>query len=105
MAKKALKNKWVFKYKKDGLKIVKYKAIIVVKGCNQKKNIDFDEIFSPMVKMTSIKIVLGLAPSLNLKIEQLDVKTVFLHGDLHQEIYIEQLEGFEEKGKDNLFAS
>lgn len=100
--KKLLKNKWVFKNKKDGEKIVKRKARLVVKGCNQKKGIDFDEIFSPVVKMTSIRTILGLAASCDLELEQLDVKTAFLHGDLQEEIYMEQPEGFEEKGKEKL---
>ncbi|CAH9088439.1 unnamed protein product [Cuscuta epithymum] len=100
--KKVLKNRWVFKNKKDGEKIVKRKARLVVKGCNQKKGIDFDEIFSPVVKMTSIRTVLAVAASLDLELEQLDVKTAFLHGDLHEEIYMEQPEGFEEKGKEKL---
>ena len=67
--KKVLKNRWVFKNKKDGEKIVKRKARLVVKGCNQKKGIDFDEILSPVVKMTSIRTVLGLAASLDLELE------------------------------------
>ncbi|CAL5393971.1 unnamed protein product [Camellia sinensis] len=101
--RKALQNKWVFKLKKDGSgKLVKYKARLVVKGFGQKKGIDFDEIFSPVVKMTSIRVVLGLAASLNLELEQMDVKTAFLHGDLKEEIYMEQPEGFEVKGKENL---
>ncbi|CAL5331695.1 unnamed protein product [Camellia sinensis] len=83
-------------------KLVKYKARLVVKGFGQKKGIDFDEIFSPVVKMTSIRVVLGLVASLNLELEQMDVKTAFLHGDLKEEIYMEQPEGFEVKGKENL---
>ena len=73
---------------------------MVVKGFSQKKGIDFDEIFSPIVKMSSIRVVLGLAVSLDLKIEQIDVKTTFLHGDLDKEIYMEQPEGFTIKGKE-----
>jgi len=75
---------------------------LVVKGFGQKKGIDFEEIFSPVVKMSSIRVVLGLAASLNLEVEQLDVKTAFLHGDLDEEIYMEQPEGFEAKGKEQL---
>ena len=55
-----------------------------------------------MVKMSSISLVLGIATSLNLEIEQLDVKTAFLHGDLGEEIYMLQLEGFQVKGKEKL---
>ncbi|GKV04185.1 hypothetical protein SLEP1_g16379 [Rubroshorea leprosula] len=100
--RKTLKNKWVFKLKKDGDKIVRYKARLVVKGFSQKKGIDFDEIFSPVVKMSSIHVVLGLAASMNLELEHLDVKTAFLHGDLHEEIYMDQPEGFEEQGKEHM---
>ena len=67
---------------------LKYKARLVVKGCNQKKGIDFEEIFSLVVKMSSIRVALGLATHLNLEVEQLDVKVAFLHGDLEEEIYI-----------------
>ena len=54
-----------------------------------------------MVKMTSIRVILGLAASLNLEVEQMDVKTTFLHGDLEEEIYMEQPEGFLVKGKED----
>ena len=74
---------------------------MVVKGFNQKKGIDFDEIFSPVVKMSSIRVVLGLAASLDLGIEQMDVKTAFFHGDLDKEIYMEQPKGFTIKGKED----
>ncbi|OMO59210.1 Integrase, catalytic core [Corchorus capsularis] len=102
--KMPLKNKWVFKLKKDGNKLVRYKARLVVKGFAQKVGIDFDEIFSPVVKMCSIRVVLGLTASLNLEIEQLDVKIAFLHGDLQEEIYMDQPEGFEVKGKEHMDA-
>jgi ATP-binding cassette subfamily B (MDR/TAP) protein 1 len=101
--KRALKNKWVFKLKSEENNLnPRYKARIVVKGCHQKKGIDFEDIFSPVVKMTSIKAILGLAAKLDLEIEQLDVKTAFLHGDLEEEIYMEQPEGFTEPGKEHL---
>ena len=60
-----------------------------MKGFGQKKGIDYDEIFSPVVKLSSIKIILGLATKQDLKIEQLDVKTAFLYGDLEEEIYMQ----------------
>ena len=52
--------------------------------------------------MSSIRVVLGLTASLDLELEQLDVKTAFLHGDLNEEIYMSQLEGFEVKGKEHM---
>jgi len=55
----------------------RYTSRLVVKRFNQKKGVDFEEIFSPIVKMTSIRVVLGLATNLDLEIEQLDVKTAF----------------------------
>ena len=101
--KKALLNKWVFRIKyEDGDLPPRYKARLVVKGYSQKKGIDYDEIFSPVVKMSSIRVVLGLAASLDLEVEQMDVKTAFLHGDLEEEIYMEQPEGYVKKGKENL---
>ena len=72
----------------------------MVKGFEQKKGIDYDEIFSPVVKMTSIRAILSLVATENLFLEQLDVKTAFLHGDLEEDIYMHQPEGFEVKGKE-----
>jgi transposase InsO family protein len=101
--KKALRNKWVYKLKTgEDKNTPRYKARIVVKGFQQKKGVDFDEIFAPVVKMTSIRTVLSMAANMNLEIEQLDVKTAFLHGELEEEIYMQQPEGFETKGKENL---
>lgn len=71
-----------------------------MKGFAQEEGIDFTEIFSPIVKMPSIRVILGLTTALDMESEQLDVKTTFLHGDLEEEIYMEKLEGF----KINWFA-
>ena len=62
-----------------------------MKSFGQKKCIDFEEIFSHVVKISSIRVVMGLAASLNLEIEQLDVKTTFLHSKLGEKIYMENL--------------
>ena len=75
---------------------------MVVKWFNQKKGVDFEEMFSPVVKVPSIRVVLGLAARLDLEIEQLDAKKAFLHGDQEEEIYMEQPRGFEVVGKENL---
>ena len=60
----------------------------MVKGSSQNRGIYLGEIFSPVVKMSSIRVVLGLVASLELEIEQLDAKIAFLHGDLEEEIYM-----------------
>eukprot|EP00253_Pinus_taeda_P024792 PITA_24792 len=80
----------------------RYKSRLVVKGFAQKKGIDFDEIFSPVVKMTSIRTILSQVAVEDLHLEQLDVKTAFLHGDLEEEIYMQQPQGYEAKGKEKL---
>jgi hypothetical protein len=85
-----LQNKWVYKLKEEDGGKKWYKARIVVKGFQQKKGIDFDEIFYPIVKMTSIRTILSLVVVEDLHLEKLDVKTVFLHGDLEEEIYMQQ---------------
>jgi hypothetical protein len=100
--KKELQNKWVYKLKEEDGGKKRYKARLVVKGFAQKKCIYFDEIFSPVVKMTSIMTILSLVAVEYLHLEQLDVKTTFLHGDLEEEIYMQQPQGYEIKGKENL---
>jgi hypothetical protein len=87
--------KWVYKLKKDvDDKVERYKARLVVKVYSQKEGIEFHDIFSPVVKIVSIQSVLVLVSLLDLELEKLDVKTAFLHGDLDEEIYMEQPEGF-----------
>ena len=64
--------------------------------------IDFGDIFSPVAKVTSIRLLLSVAPTFDFEVEQMDVKTTFLHGDLEEEIYMKQPEGFAVKGKKEL---
>jgi hypothetical protein len=98
----ALQNKWVYRLKEEDGGEKRYKARLVVKGFAQKKGIDFDETFSLVVIMTSIMTILSLLEVEDLHIEQLDVKTSFFHGDLDEEIYMQQPQGYEVKGKENL---
>lgn len=101
--KKALKNKWVYRVKtQENTSHPRYKAKLVVKGFSQKRGIDYDEIFSLVVKMTLIRVLLGVAITMDLEIEQLDVKSAFFHGDLEEETYMEQPEGFVVAGKEHL---
>ena len=68
----------------DGENPPRDKVHIVVKGFQQKKGVDFDEIFALVVKLTSIQTVLSIATSMDLEVEQMDVKRTFLHGDLEE---------------------
>jgi len=87
---KAIKNHWVFITKSNGRK----KARLVAKGFSQIKGIDFDHIFSPVVWYESIHLLLVVPALENWHIEGLDVKSAFLYGQLDEEIYMDQPEGF-----------
>ena len=87
--KTTLQNKWVYRLKEEDGGRKRYKARLVVKEFPQKKGIDFDEIFSPVVKMTSIRTILSLVVATYFHLEKLDVKTTFLHEDLEEEIYMQ----------------
>ncbi|WVZ71732.1 LOW QUALITY PROTEIN: hypothetical protein U9M48_020279 [Paspalum notatum var. saurae] len=91
--------KWVFKKKlrPDGT-IEKYKARLVAKGYTQKEGEDFFDTYSPVARMTTVRVLLSLAVSYSLIIHQMDVKTAFLNGE---EIYIEQPDGFVVKGQES----
>jgi hypothetical protein len=89
--RKSVGSKWLFKknFNAQG-KVEKYKARLVAKGCSQVEGIDFGEIFFPVAKLTSIRFLLSIAAAFDLEVEQMDVKTTFLHGDLEEEIYMKQ---------------
>ncbi|CAD5191704.1 unnamed protein product, partial [Musa acuminata subsp. malaccensis] len=98
---KRVSCKWVFKTKRDSTgNIERYKARLVAKGFSQKEGIDYNETFSPVSKKDSLRIVMALVAHYDLELHQMDVKTTFLNGDLDEEIYMEQPEGFIEKGKE-----
>ncbi|GKB47768.1 retrovirus-related pol polyprotein from transposon TNT 1-94 [Tanacetum coccineum] len=100
-----IRNKWVYKIKRNSDdQEERYRARLVVKGYAQKEGINFNKKNSPVVRMTTIRVVLAMCDIYDLHLEQLDVKTVFLHGNLEEEIYMLQPEGFEQKGKRTWFA-
>ncbi|KAH9802840.1 retrovirus-related pol polyprotein from transposon TNT 1-94-like protein [Citrus sinensis] len=101
--RKTIGNKWVYKIKRDGNdQVERYRARLVVKGYAQKEGIDFNEIFSSVVRLTTVRVVLAMCATFDLHIEQLDLKTAFLHGELEEEIYMLQPEGFAEIRNENL---
>ncbi|GJQ67513.1 hypothetical protein Trydic_g8329 [Trypoxylus dichotomus] len=88
--KSTIQSKWVFKIKQDDKgNIVKYKARLCAKGCNQREGIDYTETFSPTTRYDSIRVLLAIVVRFKLKLKQVDVKTAFLYGDLTEEIYIQ----------------
>uniref|UniRef100_A0ACD5YBP3 Uncharacterized protein n=1 Tax=Avena sativa TaxID=4498 RepID=A0ACD5YBP3_AVESA len=101
--KKAVRCKWIFK-KKEGLspkEPSRYKARLVAKGFSQIPGIDYNDVFSPVVKHSSIRTFFSIVAMRDLELEQLDVKTAFLHGELDEEIYMDQPEGFIVPGKED----
>lgn len=88
---KRLNNRWVFTVKGNG----KYKARLVVKGCEQRHGIDYIETFSPVISTSSLRILLALAADKDYMIMTLDIQTAFLYSDLDEEIYMYPPEGFE----------
>ena len=102
--KKAVRCKWIFK-RKEGLSPVeppRFKARLVAKGFSQIPGVDYTDVFSPVVKHSSIRAFFGIVAMHDLELEQLDVKTAFLHGELEEEIYMDQPEGFVVPGKEDL---
>jgi len=93
---KAIRNRWVFMTKSNGRK----KARLVAKGFSQIEGIDFDHIFSLVVRYESICLLLAVAALENWHIEGLDIKSAFLYGQLDEEIYMEQPEGFKIHGQE-----
>lgn len=96
-------SRWIYKYKlgTPGVEEPRFKVRLVAKGYAQREGIDYHEIFAPVVKHVSIRILLNIVVQEDLELEQLDVKTAFLHGELKEKIYMTPPEGYESRFKKN----
>jgi hypothetical protein len=89
--KKAVRCKWIFK-RKEGLspkELARFKTRLVAKGFSQIPSTDYNDVFSLVVKHSSIHAFFGIIAMRDLELEQFNVKTVFLHGELEEEIYMD----------------
>lgn len=93
--------KWVFKTKlnEDGI-VEKFKARLIAKGYAQRHGIDYTKVFAPVARLDTIRVILAIAAQYSWEVFQLDVKSTFLHGELKEEVYVEQPEGFVKKGEE-----
>ena len=87
--------KWVFKTKRDSEgNVDRFKARLVAQGYTQEAGIDYDEVFAPVARYTSIRTVLAIANQLDLELHQMDVKSALLNGNLENDIFMKQPEGY-----------
>jgi hypothetical protein len=81
--------KWVYKLKKNpASEVIHHKARLVVKGYAQRAGIDFDEVFAPVARLDSVRVLLAIAAHHSCEVHHLDVKSAFLNGDLTEEVYV-----------------
>ena len=94
--------KWVYKVKWDEHDtIVKHKACLVVQGFVQHEGIDFEEVFAPVARMESVRLLLALAATKDWRVHHLDIKSAFLNGELAETIFVRQPLGFVVKGAEH----
>ena len=93
--------KWVFKLKKDELgAMTKHKARLVARGFVQQEGVDYDDVFAPVARMESIRVLLALAAQEGWRVHHMDVKLAFLNDDLKEEVYVQQSIGFAVVGEE-----
>jgi hypothetical protein len=101
--KKSIRCKWVYKVKHnvDGY-VSRYKAKLVAKGYAQTYGIDYEETYSPVIKMTIIRAIIIMVVAKGWSLHQMDVNNVFFHGDLQEEVYMEQPPSYVDQTHPNL---
>ena len=95
--RRIIHNRWVFDRKTDG----RQRACLVAKGFSQVEGIDYDDIFSPIVRYESVCLMVALAALQQWHMSSIDVKAAFLYGELDKELFMEQPEGFKKKGQEH----
>jgi hypothetical protein len=99
---KAIGVKWVYKIKHTAEgEVSRYKVRLVAKGYKQKYDINYKEVFAPVARLDTVRLLIALASHHNWKTYQLTVKSVFLNGILEEEVYVQQLEGFIMEGEES----
>ena len=103
--KKAIGSKWVYKVKKgaDG-STERYKARLVAQGFTKKYGTDYDQTFCPVVRQESLRVLIALSIQYGLKLHQVDVTTAFLNGNLEEEVYMKQPQGYFDEGEEHLMC-
>ena len=95
--KRAIGSKWVFRIKRDAAgKPIKYKARLVARGFSQRPGYDFTEeaLYAPVVRLETLRVILALCAALDWEMEQVDVVGAYLYGELDEDLFMEQPEGF-----------
>lgn len=101
--RKPIGCKWVFKRKEDVAgKVSKFKARLVAQGFSQQLGVDYDTVFAPVATQTTFRILLTVAGCKRMTVRHLDVKSAYLHGQLQEELYMQQPKGFTVRGKEHL---
>jgi Reverse transcriptase (RNA-dependent DNA polymerase) len=96
-------SRWVFRVKRDNIgDINKFKSRVVAQGYSQIAGVDFQETFSPTIRLTSIRLILALACKYNLVLQHINTKGAYLNGKLDDTVYMRQTEGFIKPGEENL---
>lgn len=98
LGRRAIASKWVFKKKVNHNGTIRHKARLVIKGCQQRAGIDYEETFAPVAMLKTIRILLALAAFYDWEVHHADVKTAFLNPALKEEVYMEQPEGLQHDG-------
>ncbi|CAN6244244.1 unnamed protein product [Urochloa humidicola] len=94
--------KWVYKVKNDELgAVVRHKARLMVKGFVQREGVDFEEVFAPVARMESVRLLLALAATKGWNVHHMDVKSTFLNGVLTEEVFVQQQPGFIVAGEEH----